>query len=174
LRCQFPDARPCGSGRPTRFTGTGAASDPRGQALPGRAGKRVRRADRGDPRPLREPGGELAAGCPVRLSSFCQGKTGRQPHRGPSQDTAVLSAVIRLADATSAGCPRTLVRHGRKQPMSTDFDSLSNRGEYMSAHYFAEQMGADLRKTLFGTWSSRETDKHDPRPTPRAIVRSLL
>jgi len=57
--------------------------------------------------------------------------------------------------------------------MSTDFDSLSNRGEYMSAHYFAEQMGADLRKTLFGTWSSRETDKHDPRPTPREMVRSL-
>ena len=51
--------------------------------------------------------------------------------------------------------------------MSTDFDSFTNRGEYFSAHYFAEQLGADLKKSLFATWASREGDEHDPRKTPR-------
>ncbi|MFI1568749.1 hypothetical protein ACH4ZX_38005 [Streptomyces sp. NPDC020490] len=57
--------------------------------------------------------------------------------------------------------------------MSTDFDSFSNRGEYLSAHYFAEQLGQDLKKGLLATWTVRETDEKDPRPTPREMLRAL-
>ncbi|MFJ6934556.1 hypothetical protein ACIQV2_15270 [Streptomyces globosus] len=57
--------------------------------------------------------------------------------------------------------------------MSTDFDSFSNRGEYFSAHYFAEQLGADLKKGVFATWATREGDEHDRRKTPRELIRSL-
>jgi hypothetical protein len=57
--------------------------------------------------------------------------------------------------------------------MSTDFDSFSNRGEYFAAHYFAEQLGSDLKKGLFATWALREGDEHDPRKTPRELLRSL-
>ncbi|WP_406721875.1 hypothetical protein OG968_02715 [Streptomyces althioticus] len=57
--------------------------------------------------------------------------------------------------------------------MSTDFDSFSNRGEYFAAHYFAEQLGTDLKKGLFATWTLREGDEHDPRKTPRELLRSL-
>ncbi|MFF0772679.1 class I SAM-dependent DNA methyltransferase [Nonomuraea wenchangensis] len=57
--------------------------------------------------------------------------------------------------------------------MSTDYDSFTNRGEYFSAHYFAEQLGADLKKGLFAAWASRESDKNDPRKTPRELLRTL-
>ncbi|MGI5397763.1 hypothetical protein [Streptomyces sp. CA-251251] len=57
--------------------------------------------------------------------------------------------------------------------MSTDFDSFSNRGEYLSAHYFAEQLGQDLKKGTFGTWTVRESDEKDPRLTPREMLRAL-
>ncbi|MGI5438655.1 hypothetical protein ACQEV4_14945 [Streptomyces shenzhenensis] len=57
--------------------------------------------------------------------------------------------------------------------MSTDFDSFSNRGEYLSAHYFAEQLGTDLKKGLFATWALREGDDNDPRRTPRELLRTL-
>ncbi|MFH9575648.1 hypothetical protein ACH4MG_34565 [Streptomyces sp. NPDC017454] len=57
--------------------------------------------------------------------------------------------------------------------MSTDFDSFSNRGEYLSAHYFAEQLGQDLKKGILGTWTVRESDEKDPRPTPREMLRAL-
>ncbi|MFG2483337.1 hypothetical protein ACGFSI_11345 [Streptomyces virginiae] len=57
--------------------------------------------------------------------------------------------------------------------MSTDFDSFSNRGEYLSAHYFAEQLGTDLKKGLFATWALREGDENDPRRTPREMLRGL-
>ncbi|MEV6986999.1 class I SAM-dependent DNA methyltransferase [Sphaerisporangium sp. NPDC051017] len=57
--------------------------------------------------------------------------------------------------------------------MSTDFDSFSNRGEYFSAHYFADQLGTDLKKGLFTTWASRESDENDPRKTPRELLRAL-
>lgn len=57
--------------------------------------------------------------------------------------------------------------------MSTAFDSFSNRGEYFAAHYFAEQLGTDLKKGLFATWALREGDEHDPRKTPRELLRSL-
>ncbi|TQF01929.1 hypothetical protein E6W39_06170 [Kitasatospora acidiphila] len=57
--------------------------------------------------------------------------------------------------------------------MSTDFDSFSNRGEYLAAHYFAEQLGTDLKKGLFATWAMREGDENDPRKTPREQLRSL-
>jgi hypothetical protein len=30
--------------------------------------------------------------------------------------------------------------------MNTDFDSFTNRGEYLSAHYFADQLSGDLKK----------------------------
>ncbi|MFF4530675.1 hypothetical protein ACFY1P_15545 [Streptomyces sp. NPDC001407] len=57
--------------------------------------------------------------------------------------------------------------------MSTDFDSFSNRGDYFAAHYFAEQLGTDLKKGLFATWALREGDENDPRKTPRELLRSL-
>ncbi|MFC0602832.1 hypothetical protein ACFFHI_31260 [Streptomyces palmae] len=57
--------------------------------------------------------------------------------------------------------------------MTTDFDSFSNRGEYFAAHYFAEQLGTDLKKGLFTSWAVREGDDNDPRRTPRELVRSL-
>ncbi|MEW2265532.1 hypothetical protein ACGF5T_32560 [Streptomyces sp. NPDC047853] len=57
--------------------------------------------------------------------------------------------------------------------MSTDFDSFSNRGEYLSAHYFAEQLGQDLKKGILATWTVRESDEKDPRPTPREMLRAL-
>ncbi len=57
--------------------------------------------------------------------------------------------------------------------MSTDFDSFSNRGEYLAAHYFAEQLGTDLKKGLFATWALREGDDNDPRKTPRELLRAL-
>ncbi|MEK8146099.1 hypothetical protein NKH18_47580 [Streptomyces sp. M10(2022)] len=49
--------------------------------------------------------------------------------------------------------------------MSTDFDSFINRGEYLSAYYFAEQLGTDLKKGLFATWTLRESDENNPRKT---------
>ncbi|GAA2629863.1 hypothetical protein GCM10010425_30660 [Streptomyces spororaveus] len=57
--------------------------------------------------------------------------------------------------------------------MSTEFDSFSNRGEYLSAHYFAEQLGTDLKKGLFTAWALREGDENDPRRTPREMLRGL-
>ena len=57
--------------------------------------------------------------------------------------------------------------------MSTAFDSFTNRGEYFSAHYFAEQLGTDLKKGLFATWALREGDENDPRRTPRELLRTL-
>ncbi|MFD8048497.1 hypothetical protein ACFV5E_34305 [Streptomyces chartreusis] len=57
--------------------------------------------------------------------------------------------------------------------MSTDFDSFANRGEYLSAHYFADQLGTDLKKGLFAAWAQREGDDNDPRKTPRELLRTL-
>ncbi|MBP5870542.1 hypothetical protein PV413_00765 [Streptomyces scabiei] len=57
--------------------------------------------------------------------------------------------------------------------MSIDFDSFTNRGEYLSAHYFAEQLAVDLKRGLFATWTMREGDDNDPRKTPREQLRSL-
>ncbi|MCK9895052.1 hypothetical protein [Frankia sp. AgB32] len=57
--------------------------------------------------------------------------------------------------------------------MSRIFDSLINRGEYLSAYYVAEKLGEDLRKGLFSTWARREGDEYDPRPTPRHELRAL-
>src|SRR2546430_507629 len=57
--------------------------------------------------------------------------------------------------------------------MSANFDSITNRGEYLSAHYFAEQLSTDLKKGLFATWAQRESDEHDPRKTPREQLRTL-
>ncbi|MGW5470193.1 hypothetical protein [Streptomyces chartreusis] len=57
--------------------------------------------------------------------------------------------------------------------MSTDFDSFANRGEYFSAHYFADQLGTDLKKGLFATWALREGDENDPRKTSRELLRTL-
>ncbi|MEU9126117.1 hypothetical protein AB0C96_40985 [Streptomyces sp. NPDC048506] len=57
--------------------------------------------------------------------------------------------------------------------MSTDFDSFANRGEYLSAHYFAEQLGSDLKKGILATWADREGDELDSRPTPREMLRAL-
>jgi hypothetical protein len=57
--------------------------------------------------------------------------------------------------------------------MSATFDSLTNRGEYFAAHYFAEQLTADLRKGVFMRWAEQEGDENDPRPTPRQSLRAL-
>ncbi|MFE0686585.1 hypothetical protein ACFV0Z_00460 [Streptomyces xiamenensis] len=57
--------------------------------------------------------------------------------------------------------------------MSAEFPSLVNRGEYFTAHYYAEQLGTDLRKGLLATWSVRENDELEQRRTPREALRSL-
>ncbi|MFD0856497.1 hypothetical protein ACFQ07_29935, partial [Actinomadura adrarensis] len=57
--------------------------------------------------------------------------------------------------------------------MSIDYDSITNRGEYLSAHYFAEQLQTDLKKGLLATWTLRESDDNDPRKTPRERLRAL-
>lgn len=57
--------------------------------------------------------------------------------------------------------------------MTGVFDSIINRGEYLAAHYFAEQLAVDVKKRLFATWAAREGDEHDPRTTPRQLVRAL-
>ncbi|MGQ4468408.1 hypothetical protein ACN6K6_005845 [Streptomyces violaceoruber] len=63
--------------------------------------------------------------------------------------------------------------------MSYTYDSFANRGEYLSAHYFSEELENTLKKTkagdegLFTLWTSRETDPHDPRHTPRELVPRL-
>ncbi len=57
--------------------------------------------------------------------------------------------------------------------MSRDYDSLTNRGEYLSAHYMAEDLDADLRKGIFAVWTGREGDENDHRRTPRELIRGL-
>lgn len=53
------------------------------------------------------------------------------------------------------------------------FDSITNRGEYMAAHYFAERLDVDLKKQVFEAWALREGDEFDPRPTPRKLLPKL-
>ncbi|MEU4930979.1 hypothetical protein AB0G54_31515 [Streptomyces yokosukanensis] len=63
--------------------------------------------------------------------------------------------------------------------MSYTYDSFANRGEYLSAHYFSEELETTLKKSkagdegLFTLWTSRETDPHDPQPTPRELLPRL-
>ncbi|MFF9115989.1 hypothetical protein ACF09Y_10325 [Streptomyces massasporeus] len=63
--------------------------------------------------------------------------------------------------------------------MSYTYDSFANRGEYLSAHYFSEELENTLKKGkagdegLFSLWTNRETDPHDPRPTPRELLPRL-
>ncbi|WP_163508972.1 hypothetical protein [Fodinicola acaciae] len=57
--------------------------------------------------------------------------------------------------------------------MTADFDSFTNRGEYIAAHYFADQLDTDLKRGIFDKWAVREGDKHDPRRTPRQLLRDL-
>lgn len=63
--------------------------------------------------------------------------------------------------------------------MSYTYDSFANRGEYMAAHYFSEELENTLKKNkagdegLFALWTNRETDQHDPRSTPREDVPRL-
>ncbi|MGX9920686.1 hypothetical protein ACWIG4_12600 [Streptomyces sp. NPDC002248] len=63
--------------------------------------------------------------------------------------------------------------------MSYTYDSFANRGEYLSAHYFSEELEHTLRRNkagdegLFALWANRETDPHDPRPTPRESLPRL-
>ena len=51
----------------------------------------------------------------------------------------------------------------------TEFDSLSNRGEYFAAHYFAEQLAVDLRKEILARWAEREGDELDAAPPAQAL-----
>lgn len=63
--------------------------------------------------------------------------------------------------------------------MSYTYDSFANRGEYFSAHYFSEELENTLKKSkagdegLFTLWTGRETDPHDPQPTPRELLPRL-
>jgi hypothetical protein len=57
--------------------------------------------------------------------------------------------------------------------MTLEFDSFTNRSEYFAAHYFAEQLAADLTKGLFGTWAMREGDELHKALTPRQRIRRL-
>ncbi|MFF5714928.1 hypothetical protein [Streptomyces sp. NPDC012756] len=63
--------------------------------------------------------------------------------------------------------------------MSYTYDSFANRGEYLSAHYFSEELENTLKKGkagdegLFTLWTNRETDPHDPKPTPRELLPRL-
>ncbi|MFI2354548.1 hypothetical protein ACH5AG_07635 [Streptomyces anulatus] len=63
--------------------------------------------------------------------------------------------------------------------MSYTYDSFANRGEYLSAHYFSEELENTLKKGkagdegLFTLWTDRETDPHDSRPTPRELLTRL-
>ncbi|NLU75506.1 hypothetical protein HCC61_23045 [Streptomyces sp. HNM0575] len=63
--------------------------------------------------------------------------------------------------------------------MSYTFDSFANRGEYLSAHYFSEELENTLKKNktgeegLFTLWTNRETDPHDPQLTARERVPQL-
>ncbi|MCX4775153.1 hypothetical protein, partial [Streptomyces sp. NBC_01285] len=63
--------------------------------------------------------------------------------------------------------------------MSYLYDSFANRGEYLSAHYFSEELENTLKKGkagdegLFTLWTGRETDPHDTRPTPRELLPRL-
>ncbi|CDR10423.1 hypothetical protein [Streptomyces iranensis] len=63
--------------------------------------------------------------------------------------------------------------------MSYTYDSFANRGEYLSGHYFSEELENTLKKSkagdegLFTLWTSRETDPHDPQPTPRELLPRL-
>ncbi|MCX5529779.1 SAM-dependent methyltransferase [Streptomyces sp. NBC_00006] len=63
--------------------------------------------------------------------------------------------------------------------MSYTYDSFANRGEYLSAHYFSEDLETTLTKRtagsegLFALWTDRETDEHDPRHTPRELLPKL-
>ncbi|GAB7185768.1 type II restriction/modification system endonuclease and methylase domain-containing protein [Kitasatospora sp. Ki12] len=63
--------------------------------------------------------------------------------------------------------------------MSYTFDSFANRGEYLSAHYFSEELENTLKKKsaddegLFTLWTYRETDQHDTQSTPRELLLGL-
>lgn len=57
--------------------------------------------------------------------------------------------------------------------VTTDFDSITNRGEYFAAHYFAAGLPVDLAKGTYDEWSVREGDEHHVAPTPRQRVRAL-
>ncbi|MFI1160793.1 hypothetical protein [Streptomyces sioyaensis] len=63
--------------------------------------------------------------------------------------------------------------------MSYTYDSFANRGEYLSAHYFSEELENTLKKSkagdegLFALWTGRETDPHDPQATPRELLPRL-
>lgn len=50
------------------------------------------------------------------------------------------------------------------------FDALTNRGEYLSAHYIAEVLPATLKKGMLTRWA--EAERAD-LPSPRARIRAL-
>ncbi|MFK8844347.1 hypothetical protein [Streptomyces sp. Ac-502] len=63
--------------------------------------------------------------------------------------------------------------------MSYTYDSFANRGEYLAAHYFSEELENTLKRNkageegLFSLWTNRETDPHDSRLTPRELLPKL-
>ncbi|MFM9369907.1 hypothetical protein [Streptomyces sp. Da 82-17] len=63
--------------------------------------------------------------------------------------------------------------------MSYTYDSFTNRGEYLAGHYFSEELENTLKRNkagdegLFSVWTSRETDPHDSRLTPRELLPKL-
>lgn len=57
--------------------------------------------------------------------------------------------------------------------MSAVFDSITNRGEYLAAHYFADELPDALRKKPLADWTVIEKDPHDRRKTPRQLLRAV-
>jgi hypothetical protein len=51
-----------------------------------------------------------------------------------------------------------------------NLDSLTNRGEYLSAHYLAEMLPGELKRDLLKRWAVQEKDGE---PTPRTRLREL-
>jgi hypothetical protein len=57
--------------------------------------------------------------------------------------------------------------------MSVVYDSITNRGEYLTAHYFAEELPDALKKKPLTDWTAIEKDPYDERKTPRQLLRAL-
>jgi hypothetical protein len=51
-----------------------------------------------------------------------------------------------------------------------NLDSLTNRGEYLSAHYLAEVLPTSLRGGVLKQWADEE---HHSKETPRTRIRAL-
>ncbi|CAM5602290.1 hypothetical protein SMICM304S_07266 [Streptomyces microflavus] len=94
------------------------------------------------------------------------------PDRPPTRPSPPLR---RCPAALAATPPRrsdgSASRRSGEPLARSNTDSISNRGEYLSAFYFAEHPAAAPNKGVFATWANRESVQ-DPRPTPRQSART--